>query len=221
MSRGTRYIERMTDPKASINWRNIGRLFLALVVGSIAAIQSYDHQRELAHNHGQHGINGNLFPIIVDVLILYATVSMDGRNRFWPRVTFWAGVGVTISANVLAAPPDLLSQLISAWAPIALLLVIENEAWRNKLSKVRFRKTVEVPAADLVVNTDPSEAVEPKPRQRNARGAETEKKVQQVARKNPTAPITKIAALAGVSEKTARNYVAPVNGTQTPVEATA
>jgi len=210
----------MGDEKTPINWRGVGRIITGGIVGSVAAVASFDHQRSLAYSHGQHAFGGALFPISVDVLILCATFAMDGRNRFWPRATFWAGVGATISANVLAAPPDLLSRLISGWAPFALLLVIEIEARRNKTQRWQWRRPVEVPAADLAVNTDPADAVEPKPRQRNARGAQTAQKVAKaaaaVARKNGNASITEIAARAGVSEKTARTYVAPPTPAEVP-----
>ena len=204
----------MTDEKTAINWRGVGRIITGGIVGSVAAVASFDHQRSLAYSHGQHAFGGALFPISVDVLILCATFAMDGRNRFWPRATFWAGVGATISANVLAAPPDLLSRLISGWAPFALLLVIEIEARRNKTQRWQWRRAVEVPA----VKTEPAAAAEgeaePKPRQRNARGAQTHAAVKKVAARKPDAKPAQIAAALGVSESTARRELKAINGVQ-------
>jgi hypothetical protein len=208
----------VTDEKTPINWRGVGRIITGGIVGSVAAVASFDHQRSLAYSHGQHAFGGALFPISVDVLILCATFAMDGRNRFWPRATFWAGVGATISANVLAAPPDLLSRLISGWAPFALLLVIEIEARRNKTQRWQWRRAVEVPA----VKTEPApvdQAAEPaKPRTRNARGEQTHEAVKKAAvktrRRDPQAPLSKIAAAAGVSESTARRELKAINGVQ-------
>ena len=201
----------MTEEKKPTDWRRIGRIGAAILVGSIAAIGSYDHQRDLAIHHGQSKFIGSILPISVDLLILYATFAMDGRNRFWPRLTFWAGVGATISANVLAADHNLLSQLISAWAPVALLFVIETEAWRNRISRWRLRpaatvaasKPAEPSVAAPAPRPEPPEPA-PKPRARNRRGAATEEKVRKVAAKNPTAPPAVIAAKARVSESTAR-----------------
>jgi len=210
----------MAEWKKRPNWRTTGRVSTALLVGAFAAFASYDHMRILALAHGQNPHIAALLPISVDGLIVFATWNMDARNRFWPRLSFWLGVLATISANVLAAPPDLLSQVISAWAPVSLLCVIETWSRRNKVERWQWKKSAEVPAADLVVNTDPAEAAEPKPRQRNARGAQTAQKVAKaaaaVARKNGNASITEIAARAGVSEKTARTYVAPPTPAEVP-----
>jgi len=208
----------MTEEKTPINWRKVGRIFTGGLVGVIAAIASFDHQRSLAMSHGQNHFIGTLLPISVDVLILCATFAMDGRNRFWPRAAFWAGVGATISANVLAAPPDLLSQVISAWAPVALLFVIEIEARRNKTERWRIKKAVEVPASNTstaaAASATVTDADEAKPRTPNSRGVATTQKVTKaaarVAKKTPNPTPALIAAEAGVSESTVRRVLPPV-----------
>jgi hypothetical protein len=201
----------MTEEKTSKDWRRIGRLTTGGTVGSIAAIASFDHQRSLAMSHGQNAFIGTLLPVSVDVLILCATFAMDGRNRFWPRAAFWAGVGATISANVLAAPPDLLSQLISAWAPVALLFVIEIEARRNKTQRWRLRKDpAPVVAAEQAETETAGTAAEdepPKARTKNRAGLATAKKVAEVRKRNPAATATEIAARIGKSESAVRHVL--------------
>lgn len=221
----------MTEEKQPRNWRRFGRVATALAVGAFAAYASYDHMRALALATGQPPSIAALLPISVDGLIVFATYSMDGMNRFWPRLSFWLGVGATISANVLAARHDLLSQVVSAWAPVSLLCVIETWSRRNKTERWRRPKlgkqTAEVPAvntsATSVGASEPSPNAistdEVKPRTRNSRGEATAKKVAKVVQKNPDAPVAKVAAIVGVSESTARRYVPPV-AAPTPEPAT-
>lgn len=45
--------------------------------------------------------------------------------RLYARFCFWAGVLVSLAANVLHADPNIISQAVAAWAPLALLLAVE------------------------------------------------------------------------------------------------
>jgi hypothetical protein len=103
----------------------------AAVVATIAATASYDHMRELALIHGQGELIASLVPISVDGMLVVATVAMhddriSGRKvRPAAWVAFCVGVLASVTANVLAAPDDLISRIVSAWPAVALLLVIE------------------------------------------------------------------------------------------------
>ena len=48
-----------------------------------------------------------------------------GRLRWGVRAILCLGVAASIAANVLHARPDLISQIIAAWPPLALLLTVE------------------------------------------------------------------------------------------------
>lgn len=47
------------------------------------------------------------------------------RTRGFVRGCFWTGVLVSLTANVLHADPNPISQAVAAWAPLALLLAVE------------------------------------------------------------------------------------------------
>jgi hypothetical protein len=103
----------------------------AATVAGIAAVASYAHMRELAVLHGQGELIASLVPISVDGMLVVATVAMhddriSGRKvRPAAWVAFCTGVLASVTANVLAAPDDLISRIVSAWPAVALLLVIE------------------------------------------------------------------------------------------------
>ncbi len=202
----------MTDPTESTDWRRFGRVMTALAVGAFAAYASYDHMRALALMVGQPASIARLLPFSVDGLIVFATFSMDGRNSFWPRLSFWLGVTATISANVLSARHDLLSQIVASWAPISLLCVIETWSRRNKTEPWRFRRRV-------AAETEPAEAKpfvsqtvladEPKPAPAKPYVADkTQRKVAAAVRRNPDARTTEIAAKTGLSDTTVRRAMA-------------
>jgi hypothetical protein len=48
-----------------------------------------------------------------------------GRLRWAVRATLTLGVAASVAANILHARPSLISQLIAAWPPLALLLTVE------------------------------------------------------------------------------------------------
>src|SRR4051794_32615435 len=48
-----------------------------------------------------------------------------GRLRWGVRAVLTLGVAASVAANVLHARPNLISELIAAWPPLALLLTVE------------------------------------------------------------------------------------------------
>lgn len=103
----------------------------AATVAGVAAVASYSHMRDLAATHGQSPLLANLLPVSVDgMLVVASAVMADDRAtgrpaRLSARVSFAFGVVASIVANVLAAPPDAVARVISAWPALALLLVVE------------------------------------------------------------------------------------------------
>ncbi len=67
------------------------------------------------------------------------------RVRWAVRATLFLGVAASVAANVLHADPNLISQVISAWPPLALLLTVEltsrNPMHRPLLATVRVIST--------------------------------------------------------------------------------
>lgn len=187
-------------------------------VAVIAAVASYSHMEGLAHEHGQSPLLSALMPLSVDGLMIVATVAIsDGRTHRWSAwLSFWLGVGASVSANVLAARPDIVSRLISAWPSIALLAVVEMIARSGRDAKSAV--DLGISAARNDVKTEPGEPVT-RPTAKAARAkpaapgksTRTAAKVAKAAAVMPGASRTEIAARAGVSEPTARRYL-PAGG---------
>lgn len=106
-----------------------------VVVALVAAAASYEHQRMLAEAAGEEW-RARLFPLSVDGLIVAASMTMLVRRRAGLPVgaltwlSLLLGLGVSVAANVAAADPAtidpvLLSRLVAAWPPVALLLAHE------------------------------------------------------------------------------------------------
>jgi hypothetical protein len=115
-----------TGPTVSPSRRWTSRLG-AGAVAAIAAVASYSHMRHLALACGQEDLIATLLPLSVDGLVMVGAVAIgDGRRHTWSAwLAFWVGVAASIAANVLAARPDPISRVVSAWPAIALLLVVE------------------------------------------------------------------------------------------------
>ena len=71
-----------------------------------------------------------------------AQLSQLRRIRLFVRGGFTLGIAVSLTANVLHAEPNLVSQGVAAWAPLALLLAVEliarTPATRPGRSRVRI-----------------------------------------------------------------------------------
>ena len=184
----------------------------AVLVGLIAAIASWTHMRDLAIEHGQTVLIGNLMPLSVDGMILCATLSLaDGRKD---RRSAWAaillGAGASVTANVLAAPPDLLSRCISGWPAVALIVVVEVLARSKRAADVAVVEPVPVVAAA----PGDGDATEAKPRRVVPTKAAAVRKA--AAALPPGARPEAIAARAGVSVATVRRHADAINGHEVP-----
>jgi hypothetical protein len=105
----------------------------ALVVASVAAYASYEHQRQFALAGGADPTGARLWPLSVDGLVLLATVGLlrlDHRSARRNRWALWAafgfGIAVSLAANIAAAPSlGWQPVLVAGWPPVALLLAVE------------------------------------------------------------------------------------------------
>jgi len=105
----------------------------ALVVAAVAAYASYVHQRAFALQGGADVTSATLWPLSVDGLLLLATVGLlkpahhvSRRARCAVWGAFFLGIGVSLAANVAAAPALAWQPiLVAGWPPVALLFSVE------------------------------------------------------------------------------------------------
>lgn len=178
----------------------------AAAVAVIAAAVSYSHMRDLAAAHGQAPILAAMIPLSVDGLLLVAAVAMaDDRKagkvpRLSARVSFIAGVTVSIAANATAAPPTLLARAISAWPAVALLLVVEMLARTGapKVAQEAAQQVVRQVATVATPATTPATA-----RKTHPSSAE---RVAKAHARTPGATHAQLAERLGVSARTVRQH---------------
>lgn len=104
-----------------------------LVVAGVAAYASYQHQRGFAREGGSDPVEAVLWPLAVDGLLVLATVGVltssertSCRYRIAVWLSFWAGIAMSLTANISAAPELTLQPiLVAGWPPVALLLAVE------------------------------------------------------------------------------------------------
>jgi hypothetical protein len=105
----------------------------------VAAYASYIHQREFAFQGGADAVSATLWPLSVDGLLLLAMVGLlnsargvGRRARMVVWLAFLLGIGVSLAANIAAAPAvEWKPMLVAGWPPVALLLSVELLAHRR------------------------------------------------------------------------------------------
>jgi hypothetical protein len=117
--------------------RTIGRrlafgLSFVTVAGA-AAVTSYAHMRDVAILGHQPPALAAVLPLSVDGLLVIASLAMaedkaqNRHPRTWARVAFWFGAVISLAANIASTAVhhggDPLSIGVSAWPPLALLVV--------------------------------------------------------------------------------------------------
>jgi hypothetical protein len=97
-----------------------------LAVAAVAAVISYRHAVLVVTSHGEPGVVGRLYPVVIDGLIVAASMVLldSARHREKPPVlSLWllgAGIGATLAANVLAGvSAGLLGAIVAAWPALA------------------------------------------------------------------------------------------------------
>ena len=93
-----------------------------LAVAAVAAWISYRHAVEIVTAHGEPGAVGRMYPVVIDGLIVAASMVLLDAARHRepaPRLAWWllgAGIGATLAANVLAGVPSgWLGAIVAAW----------------------------------------------------------------------------------------------------------
>lgn len=91
-------------------------------VAGVAAYVSYRHAVDVVTVHGEGGVVGRLYPIVIDGLIVAASMVLLDSARHGeksPRLAYWmlaAGIGATLAINVVAGIQDgPLGAVIAAW----------------------------------------------------------------------------------------------------------
>lgn len=116
-----------------------------MAVAAVAAVISYRHAVTVVTGHGEPGLVGHLYPVVIDGLIVAASMVLldSARHREKPpALALWllaAGIGATLAANVLAgvsAGP--LGAVVAAWPAAAfvgcyelLMVLVRASARRN------------------------------------------------------------------------------------------
>lgn len=207
------------SPRAVRGWAVAAVLLVALV----AAIISYAHQRDLAQEHGE-AWRAYLLPLSVDGMLLASTLAIVDRRRrrepagWVPWLGLALGILASLAANVAAARPDLVSQLIAAWPPAALAIAIET-----LVVVLRRPKATEVPtepAVSLGVDPEPPTPVgsEPLPAEVYQQVTIPDEDLDQATPDllaqllDEGASRRRVAAMLGVSEYQAKKLLASRNG---------
>lgn len=100
-----------------------------MIVAAVAACASYEHQRVFALRGGADRVSAALWPLSVDGLLVLATVGLlkSGHRTSGPvRVAVWLsfllGIGVSLAANIAAAPALVWQPvLVAGWPPVSCL----------------------------------------------------------------------------------------------------
>jgi hypothetical protein len=89
------------------------------LVAAVAGILSYLHMHDVAAREGA-GWCAWIEPLSVDGLVVGASQVVTRRPRAWLAwLAVVIGLLVSLGANLAAAGPDLMSQLVNAWPAVA------------------------------------------------------------------------------------------------------
>jgi Protein of unknown function (DUF2637) len=116
-----------------------------LAVAAVAAVISYRHAVTVVASHDEPGIVGHLYPVVIDGLIVAASMVLLDAARHEekpPALALWllgAGIGATLAANVLAGVSSgPLGAVVAAWPALGfvgcyelLMLLVRASARRN------------------------------------------------------------------------------------------
>jgi hypothetical protein len=136
-----------------------------LAVAAVAALISYRHAVDVVTVHGESGIVGHLYPVVIDGLIVAASMVLLDAARHRepaPPLAWWmlsAGIVATLAVNVLAGiTSGLLGAIIAAWPALAFIGCYELLMLLVRASARRAAEPVSVPQeAD---ENEPADALE-------------------------------------------------------------
>ena len=123
-----------------------------LAVAAVAAWISYRHAVEIVTAHGEPGAVGRLYPVVIDGLIVAASMVLLDAARHRepaPRLAWWllgTGIGATLAVNVLAGVPSgWLGAIVAAWPALAFVGCYELLMMLVRASARRARILAPVP----------------------------------------------------------------------------
>ncbi|MEC3895426.1 DUF2637 domain-containing protein [Nocardiopsis sp. LDBS1602] len=109
-------------------WSRVMTIAAVLMLAGIAGVVFYSHMYELALHHGEPEWCAALFPLLVDGMIVGAsmtTLLSDARYGRRGGLLPWAllilGSVASPAANVAVADPTMWSRIIHAWPSFALI----------------------------------------------------------------------------------------------------
>src|SRR5580658_1076866 len=94
-------------------------------LAAVAGVVSYGHMHTLALRYGEQPWTAALLPLSVDGMIIAASLLSDSRHGRRGGILPWTllviASSASLAANVAVAHPMLISRIISAWPPFALI----------------------------------------------------------------------------------------------------
>jgi hypothetical protein len=114
-------------------------------LAAVAGVVSYGHMHALALRYGEQPWTAALLPLSVDGMIIAASLALlsdsrhGGRGGVLPWVLLVIASSASLAANVAVAHPMLISRIISAWPPFALIGAYEMLMRQIRQSVARRR----------------------------------------------------------------------------------
>jgi hypothetical protein len=139
-----------------------------LAVAAVAALISYRHAVDVVSAHGEAGILAYLYPVVVDGLIVAASMVLLDAARHRedaPALAWWmlaAGIGATLAVNVLAgveAGP--LGAIIASWPALAFVGCYELVMLLVRAAARRAEDEQDAPAPVIVPQALPDAVSSP------------------------------------------------------------
>jgi hypothetical protein len=125
----------------------ITAVLAVIAVATVAAVISYRHATLVVSAHGEPGMVGHMYPVLIDGLIVAASMVLldSARHREPASVLAWwmlaVGILATLAVNVLAGVPSgYLGAIVAAWPALAfvgcyeLLMVLVRSAARRTVA---------------------------------------------------------------------------------------
>jgi Protein of unknown function (DUF2637) len=111
-------------------WPSLLAVVTLSAVGGPAAVASYRHARDVITHHGDP-VMAPWLALTTDGMLLAALVVIWVRRhrsepvKTGPWAAFWAGMTVTIAANLAAAQPTPIGIVVALWPPVCLAITLE------------------------------------------------------------------------------------------------
>jgi hypothetical protein len=146
----------------AVRWATVTAV---LAVAAVAALISYRHAVTVVTGHGEPGMVGHLYPVVIDGLIVAASMVLLDAARHRdpaPRLAvslLAAGIAATLAANVLAGVGyGVLGAIVAAWPALAFVGCYELLMLLVRASARRARDVLANPPGGHALAPVPSDA---------------------------------------------------------------